>query len=176
MRKYGLSQDALFAMSKQHRYRRGSIGRWFFLFFAGLLLLAGCSAEMPIETVKVNDTGIWECISHPHIRIAFDSYDSQGYAYFRLFVYDETFETLMVWSETECRATTEDLYIMLADGQWAQITAGEPLLLPPPPGWDNQPRKKGTGIRINGSTSIPMQTLTPLPDDKQITIEKVGTK
>lgn len=158
-----LSQDALFILSRKYKKRWGVSARRFILFFAALLLI-GCSVETPTDTVKASNPGIWQCLSAPHIRILFDSYDEQDFVYFRLVCNDDT---------TYCR-TTEicSLLDITTDGCWKQITTATFLLLPPPPGWDNQPRKKGTGIRINGSVSIPMQTLTPLPNDKQITIEK----
>ena len=164
MRNYRLSQDALFVLSRRYRKKWGVSIRRFILFFAGLFLLVGCGTLTSPELT----TSTWECISAPHIQIAFDSYDSQGYSYFRLVIRNET---------TQCRAATEDLYVMLADGCWEQTEIGEPLLLPPPAHWgDGISDRLEMGVRINGSALMPMQTLTPLPNDRQITIEKEKEK
>ena len=172
MRTHRLSQDAQWALRHRSRHTRPYEKKalnWLLPGIVAVLLLAlatvfiiSCGTSTGPEPLA----STWECISAPHIRIAFDSYDSQGYGYFRLVVRDET---------TLCRALAEDLCLMLADGHWEREGVSEPLFLPPPPHWNNF-KKEGTGIRINGSDAIPMCTINPLPTDAQITILHGGMK
>jgi hypothetical protein len=166
-----LSQDAQWALRHRAAHTRPGqkkvvswlpIGIIAVLFIAlAAILVVSCSTSVGPEPTG----STWGCLSAPHIRIAFDSYDNYGYGYYRLFVGNEV---------TECRTPLAELTDMLKDGHWEQIETGNPLFLPPPPYWSTRPQTQGTGIRINGSVCISMQTRTPLPNDSQITILRGG--
>jgi hypothetical protein len=104
---------------------------------------------------------VYQCSEYPYVRVVTERYDSQGYAYFKLIVDSHI---------TKCRADIGVLTTILADGHWEQIEDDDIQFGPPSPVWlELKPRTK-MGVRINGSASIPMATLTPLPSDKAITI------
>ncbi len=171
MRAYRLSQDAQWALryrAAHTRPRQKKSLLWGWLTFglaAAILLIVAATLIVSCSTSVAPEptTSTWQCISAPHIRIAFDSFDESGYGYFRTFVAD---------SITECKSVAVDLDAMLKDGHWEQIETGEPLFLPPPSHWNSFVSDKLEWVKINGSDAMPMQTFTPLPDDKAITIEK----
>ena len=168
-----LSQDAQWALRYRAAHTRPYEKKvWHWLPFgiavvvlAGIaaVLIAGCSTSTSVEPTCV----VWECVEAPHIWFILRSYDSDGYGYFDLLVSGE---------DIPCRAELSVILSTMADGHWKQLQEYEPVLLPPPSHWGDGISDKLEWVKINGSDAMPMQTLTPLPNDKQITIEKVGTK
>lgn len=173
MNRNQLSQDAEFVLRKKRHLPQGDLQKWGWLplsivfvvvlGIAGLLLFGCGTSDTSVGPEPVGS--MWECEKAPHIWIALNSYDSDGYGYFDLVVNAEVIR---------CRAELDVLLTTMTDGHWKQTEIGDPQLGPPPPTWTGSgiSDKLDMGVRINGSDAIPMATLTPLPDDKAITIEK----
>jgi hypothetical protein len=164
MNNQNLSQDAQWALRERKRLRPASRRNWFLLIAVVAVLMALSATFIGnCDRVTAPDLSgkVYQCSAYPYVRIVTERYDSQGYAYFKLIVNSEI---------TECRAGLGVLTTVMADGHWKQIEDGEIQFGPPPPSWDNVKPDTQMGVRINGSASMPIATLTPLPSDNAITI------
>lgn len=122
-------------------------------------LLCGCQTSTS-EVDSAIDTGAWQCRDAPDIHIRLIDYTDE-------FAFCEISAGLEVGSGS---MSVIQFSNMVNDGHWDRIPMGGPMLLPPPPNWGDQPQKKGTGIRIDGSTNVVFYIYTPLPVHDQITI------
>lgn len=120
--------------------------------------LVGCQSSTS-EVEATVDAGAWQCRSAPDIHLRLVDYTDE-FAFCEISVGSDVGSVAM---------SVIGFANMVNDGRWQRVPTTEPILLPPPPNWDNF-KKEGTGIRIDGSDAVQMFVHVPLPVHDQITI------